>query len=69
MAVAAVLLPAGPGQAVMRIGAALFLVSDLILALRMFRLQAPGAQLLASRVLWPLYWGGQALILWGAVAG
>ena len=69
MAVAAILLPAGPGQAVMRIGAALFLVSDVILALRMFRLRAPGAQLLASRILWPLYWGGQALILWGAVAG
>ena len=69
MAVAAVLLPAGPGQALMRTGAALFLVSDVILALRMFRLNAAGAQLLASRTLWPLYWGGQALILWGAVAG
>lgn len=67
MAVAAVLLPPGPGQALMRAGAALFLASDLVLALRLFRLRDPAAQLFASRVLWPLYWAGQALILWGAM--
>ncbi|WP_323041267.1 lysoplasmalogenase [Gemmobacter sp.] len=69
MAVAAVLLPTGAGQAAMRAGAALFLASDLILAVRMFRLTDAAAQGLAGRLLWPLYWGGQALILWGAVAG
>ena len=69
MAVAAVLLPTGPGQDAMRAGAALFLASDLILAVRMFRLIDAAAQGLAGRLLWPLYWGGQALILWGAVAG
>lgn len=67
MAVAAVLLPPGPGQALLRAGAALFLASDLVLALRLFRLHAPAAQLVASRLLWPLYWAGQALILWGAL--
>lgn len=67
MAVAAVLLPPGAGQALMRAGATLFLASDLVLALRIFRLRDPAAQLLASRVLWPLYWAGQALILWGAL--
>lgn len=68
MALAATLLPPGQEQALMRWGAALFLASDLVLALRLFRLQDPARQMLAARVLWPLYWGGQALILSGAVA-
>jgi uncharacterized membrane protein YhhN len=67
MAAAAVLLPDGTGQARMQAGAALFLLSDLVLALRLFRLRAVGARLVASRLLWPAYWGGQALILWGAL--
>lgn len=68
MAVAALLLPPGAGQGAMRAGAAMFLASDLILAVRMFRLNDQSAQEMAGCILWPLYWGGQALILWGAVA-
>jgi uncharacterized membrane protein YhhN len=63
MAAAAVLLP--PGMGWVQTGVALFLASDLILALRMFRLKGEAARLRASRMLWPAYWGGQALILWG----
>lgn len=68
MTAAAVLLPEGAGQARMQAGAALFLLSDLMLALRLFRLREAGARMVASRLLWPAYWGGQALILWGALA-
>ncbi len=67
MAVCAILLPAMPGRDALRAGAALFLASDVLLALRMFRLHDPRQQLLASLVVWPLYWGGQALILLGAL--
>jgi uncharacterized membrane protein YhhN len=63
MAAAAVLLP--PGMGWVQTGVALFLASDLILALRMFRLKGETNRLRASRTLWPAYWGGQALILWG----
>ena len=40
-------------------------LSDLVLALRMFILKPPRTRLIAPRLLWPLYWGGQALILFG----
>lgn len=63
MAAAAVLLP--PGMGWVQAGVALFLASDVILALRMFRLKGETARLRASRTLWPAYWGGQALILCG----
>jgi uncharacterized membrane protein YhhN len=63
MAAAAVLLP--PGMGWVQAGVALFLASDLILALRMFRLKAEAPRLRASLMLWPAYWGGQALIVWG----
>ena len=63
MAAAALLLP--PGMGWVQTGVALFLASDLILALRLFRLKDETARLSASRALWPAYWGGQALILWG----
>ena len=63
MAAAAVLLP--PGMGVVQAGVALFLASDVILALRMFRLKGETARLRASRTLWPAYWVGQALIVWG----
>jgi len=39
-----------------------------VLALRLFRLHDPARQVLATRLLWPLYWGGRGLILAGAVA-
>jgi uncharacterized membrane protein YhhN len=67
MGVAAVLLPAAEGQAEVRLGAGLFLASDLMLALRLFVLTDPTRQRLLSLALWPAYWAGQALIGWGAV--
>ncbi len=65
MALAATTLPAAFWPAM--IGAALFVVSDLLLALRLFRARDPASQRLLSRLLWPAYWGGQALILLGAI--
>ncbi|AOZ69823.1 hypothetical protein LPB142_11235 [Rhodobacter xanthinilyticus] len=53
-------------------GAALFVVSDLLLAIETFGL-APAAprypllRAVVARLLWGLYWGGQALIGLGAV--
>lgn len=67
MGLAAILLPAHPGQGGVRLGAALFILSDLLLALRLFVVQTPARQALLSRLLWPAYWAGQALIGWAAV--
>lgn len=54
-----------PGQALMVIaGAALFMLSDLLLALEMFVRKTPSRTL--SRAVWACYWGGQALICLGA---
>lgn len=51
-------------------GVALFLASDLILAVQIFRMaEGTGRHRLASRLVWPLYWGGQAIILFGVVNG
>ncbi|MFD1796256.1 lysoplasmalogenase [Paracoccus aurantiacus] len=47
-------------------GAVLFVMSDLLLALRLFVASAVRAQRMLSLALWPLYWLGQALILIGA---
>jgi uncharacterized membrane protein YhhN len=66
MGVAVVLLPAHPGQEGLRLGATLFLASDLMLALRLFVVREPARQALLSRLLWPAYWLGQALIAAGA---
>jgi uncharacterized membrane protein YhhN len=62
MGLAAILLPAHPGRGWLRAGAALFIVSDLLLALRLFVVADPARQDLLSRLLWPAYWAGQALI-------
>lgn len=59
MALAALSLP--PDQTVTRIGAALFVLSDLLLAIHLF--VAPRRWL--ALTLWPAYWSGQALILAG----
>ena len=67
MGVAAVLLPPWPGQGALRWGAALFLASDLLLAIRLFVTRDPARQRLLSLLLWPAYWGGQALIAIGAI--
>ena len=68
MGVAAVLLPDAPGQGVLRAGAALFILSDLMLAVEMFVARDPGLRRGLALALWPAYWGGQALIAWGALA-
>ena len=67
MGVAAVVLPAHPGQGVLRLGAALFILSDLMLALQLFVVKDQGARRGLALALWPAYWAGQALIAWGAV--
>ncbi len=68
MALAATLMPETPGRAITQIGVALFVASDLILAIRLFVLRDRALRLFAARALWPLYWLGQALILWGSYA-
>lgn len=67
MAALAVLRAPGPGTCTTQIGAALFLASDTLLALRLFVAHAPAAQRLLSITLWPAYWIGQYLILRGAL--
>ena len=67
MGVASVLLPEAPGQGVLRWGAVLFILSDLMLAVQLFVTRDQGIRRRLALVLWPAYWGGQALIAWGAV--
>lgn len=64
MMLAALALP-GRALAVM-LGAALFVLSDLLLAIELFCLERPSPWL--SRSVWLCYWGGQALITLGAAA-
>ncbi|TNE93294.1 MAG: lysoplasmalogenase [Rhodobacteraceae bacterium] len=66
MAAAAMGLPGGLWPVIA--GSAAFVASDMILALELFVLRDARAKLFASRALWVLYWGGQALIGWGAGA-
>lgn len=68
MALALLAVPGGPGRAALAAGGALFVLSDLLLALRLFVVRRPGLQDALSLLLWPAYWGGQALIALGAVA-
>ncbi len=69
MAAAAVLMAPRPGGGLVQTGAALFVLSDLLLALALFTCAASPARRVLSLALWPLYWGGQALILAGFLAG
>lgn len=62
----AILLPAHLGQDVLRLGAGLFILSDLLLALQLFVVTSPGVRRLLAMTLWPAYWSAQVLILWGA---
>lgn len=66
MALVAGGLPAGHG--LLQLGVTMFLASDLLLALERFVLRDARARRVCALVLWPLYWGGQALILWGALS-
>jgi uncharacterized membrane protein YhhN len=67
MGVTAVLLPSHPGQADLRLGAGLFILSDLMLALQLFVVKSPRLHRMLALALWPAYWLGQALIAWGAL--
>lgn len=61
MALAAMALP--PDRWVVQAGAALFVASDLMLAAHIFLRPRRALAL----TLWPAYWLGQALILWGSL--
>jgi uncharacterized membrane protein YhhN len=63
MTLAALALPAPRWPALL--GALLFLVSDLLLALDLFVLPDGRLKRAIGRALWAAYWSGQALILWG----
>lgn len=67
MAGFALVLPPGPGVALQQAGVALFLLSDTLLALRLFRTTDPAQRRRLSFAVWPSYWIGQALILIGTV--
>ena len=54
--------------ALVLLGVALFVLSDLMLALERFVLGNPVARALLARALWPAYWLGQALILAGSLS-
>lgn len=75
MGAAAIALPQHDGRDVLRLGATLFLASDLMLAIRMFVTDDDARQRLLALALWPTYWLGQALIgagallLWGWPGG
>lgn len=57
----------GPGHLAIQTGAALFTLSDVLLALRLFRTTDAAKRRLLSHLLWPAYWLGQALILSGTL--
>lgn len=60
MGVSAVSLP---GQGLVKLGAFTFILSDLLLAIHLFRKPNPWL----ARTLWPAYWAGQAMILLGSL--
>jgi uncharacterized membrane protein YhhN len=65
MALAATGLPAG--WTALTLGVLAFVASDLVLALEMFVLRDRALKAVAKRLLWVLYWGGQALIVLGSL--
>jgi len=66
MMLGAMTLPTG--FAAILLGAVLFVLSDIVLSLQLFRLtDGSWVALWAGRVVWVLYIGGQSLILWGAI--
>lgn len=70
MGLTAIVLPAHPenlSAVPIRLGAALFILSDLMLSLRLFVAQGEPAKRALSLALWPAYWCGQALIMLGSV--
>lgn len=68
MGTAAIALPALWWK--VTLGAMMFIASDVILSLQLFRRPANAPPLLGpSLAVWFLYFGGQALIAWGVVSG
>lgn len=67
MGLAALLLPVHDGQGFLRLGATLFIASDLMLALQLFVVRDAGQRRVLALALWLAYWAAQALIAWGAV--
>jgi uncharacterized membrane protein YhhN len=66
MAGAAIFLPWNEGAALgIWIGAALFVASDLLLSLRLFRTSETCRSRILGGLVWPLYWTGQAMIVFG----
>lgn len=64
MGLAALCLPTSPGMALVLSGAALFLISDSLLAVETFLIKTEGPlRRTLARVVWPSYWGAQALFL------
>lgn len=55
-------LAAGHAAVVLRVGVALFVLSDLLLAVQIFRARGRMQRVLGTLV-WPAYWAAQALIL------
>lgn len=69
MGLVALLLPPHPenaGASYLQIGATLFILSDLLLALRLFVFPTAKAATTLSLTIWPAYWLGQFLIMLGA---
>lgn len=69
MAAAALGLPRAGSLGLAAAGATLFVLSDFILALDLFRFGPARPSVLRARALWAAYWGGQALILAGMAGG
>ncbi|RUS58538.1 hypothetical protein EGN72_16475 [Pseudorhodobacter sp. E13] len=67
MAAVAILLVEYRFARVVQAGAALFVLSDLLLALRLFVVASPKAKRVLSLMLWPAYWCGQMLLMLGAL--
>lgn len=67
MTAVALTLPDHGGRGMILAGAGLFLASDLLLALRLFRAETAGQAWWLSVTLWPAYWAGQLLLLLGGL--
>lgn len=52
-------LTAAPSHPLMAVGAGLFILSDLVLAIALFRAGSARARLVLGRLLWPAYWLGR----------
>jgi uncharacterized membrane protein YhhN len=61
------LVAKAPEAGVPRLGAALFILLDLMLALQLFVVKGEAVRRMLALALWSAYWTGRALILWGAV--